>query len=97
MYTFETACKGISLLNISYALVYALINFNIIKNHFNNYVNSPQKVAESENEYADLRYTELDGAKDRIKDFICYSPKKRGMSYSSMNSKKNSSICITKL
>lgn len=70
LYKFESACKGTSLLNISYALVYALINYKIMKKHFNNYVNNQQKDDEIDQEYADIKYTELDVAKDRIKDRI---------------------------
>ena len=94
MYKFESACKGTSLLNVSYALIYALINFNIIKKHFNNSVDIPEKEAKLDQEYADIRYTELDVAKDRIKDIICYTTKNRGYSFSSWKSKTNS-ICIT--
>ena len=87
MYNFQTACKGTSLLNISYALFYGFINYNIMKKHFNNVNNNFQREGELNQEYEDIRYSEFDGARDRIKDRICYTPKKRGYSFSSLSSK----------
>lgn len=90
MYNFQTACKGTSLLNMSYALLYAVLNYNIMKKHFDNIDDNPTKELELNQEYADIKYTELDNPKNYINDKIFITSKSRGYSFSSFGSKRNS-------
>lgn len=93
IYKFEIACKATSFLNICYALIYAIINMKIIKNHISNSTITNEKPL-IDNEYSYIKYTEMDYNKDRIKDRLCYTPKCRGYSFASLNSKKTS-FCNT--
>ena len=88
VYKFETACKGISLLNLMYTLIYALINYRIIKTYF--YNTAKDQVIDTE--YGEITYNEIDSTKNRIKDRISYTPKYRGYSFSSLSSKRNSIV-----
>lgn len=88
VYKLETACKGTSLLNVAYALIFAMINYKIIKTHFYN----TAKDQGIDTEHADISYNEIDSTKNRIKDRICYTPKYRGYSFSSLSSKRNSIV-----
>lgn len=90
IYKFETACKGTSLLNIAFALIYALINYKIIKIQF---YKSP-KEERIDTDYGDFSYNEVDSAKNRIKDKLCYTPKYRGYSFSSLSSRRNSAVNV---
>jgi len=86
IYKFETACKATSLLNLFYGIVFAFLNYKMIKTQFLN--TAKEEVVDTE--YADFKMTEIQSNKDRIKERICYTPKYRGYSFSSLNSKRNS-------
>lgn len=88
VYSFETACKGTSFLNISFALIFAFINFKVIKEQF--YSSSKDQDFMVDNVCTNILNNEVDSGRNRIRDRICYTPKHRGYSFSSLNSRRNS-------